>query len=198
MYQFFISILLMLFLSGCSEQEVDEQDVLNSQVIMLKSLCDNKTPCFDDIDRLAESCRQKYPIDNENHQRFETDQIINIGEFGACIIMQMDQQYQTRFNEFFPVKETGVEITRPSRNINAKGLLVRLMKGKVRITEKSKQNKDLQLNHLSDYIISQKLANRYSMVMMFVDEDAGTGDLVEAMDIFKNAGLEEIHISSKK
>ena len=94
------------------------------------------------------------------------------------------------------VTETGVEISRPSTSTNTNGLLVRLMQDGIRFTDKSKQsNADVPLKDLKDYIKNQKLAEKYSLVLLFVDEDADTGDMVKVMDIFKQAGIEKIHVA---
>ncbi len=53
----------------------------------------------------------------------------------------------------------------------------------------------MPLKDLKDYIKNQKLAEKYSLVLLFVDEDADTGDMVKVMDIFKQAGIEKIHVA---
>ena len=196
MYKILIQTLLMLLIIGCSEQEPSEQELLNIQASMLKGLCKNESTCLNKIDTLAESCQ----LDYANNKNFDTlnerDQIRTIGEFHICIIKQMDQGFQDRFDQAMPVTETGVEISRPSLKTTSKGLLVRIMQENIRITEKSKQNKDIPLKDLKNFIENQKLAERYSLVLLFVDKNSNTGDLVEVMDIFKNAGIEQIHVSA--
>ena len=94
------------------------------------------------------------------------------------------------------VNETAVEVSHPSTSTNTNGLLVRLMQDGIRFTDKSKQrNTDVPLKDLKDYIKNQKLAEKHSLVLLFVDKEADTGDMVEVMDIFKNAGIKDIHIA---
>lgn len=198
MYKVLTPTLMMLFLFGCNERAASEQSMLNNQAAMLKSLCKNESACSDKIDTLSKSCHQSHAYHRDFDAFSEMDQFKAMGDFGACIVIQMDRDFKNRFDQAMPVSETEVEMTRPSHNTNSKGLLVRIMQDSIRITEKSKQNKDLQLKNLKNFIENQKLAERYSWVLLFVDEDADTGDMVEVMDVFNNAGIEQIHISARK
>lgn len=189
-------MLLILFLFGCSEQDVTAEGMISTQKAMLKALCEDERSCHQDIDHLGKSC-QKNIIDGVVFEELnDMQQMQTIGEFGACIVRQMDQGFQKRFDEAIPVTETGVETTRPSSSTNNNGLLVRLMKDGIRFTDKSSQrNSDVPIKDLRDYIQNEKLAEKNSLVLLIVDKDADTGDMVEVMSAFRQAGIEKIHVA---
>jgi|GEM_PF-6794686 len=191
-----LSTLFFLSLFGCSEHDITAESMMSTHKAMLKALCENDKDCHQKIDRLAESCK-KSKIENSDFERLnDMEQMQTIGEFGVCIIRQMDKGFQNRFDQAIPVKETDVQISRPSTSINSNGLLVRVMKDGIRLTDKSThRNTDMPLKNLKNYINSQKLAEKYSLVLLIVDKDADTGDMVEATDIFKSAGIEKIQIA---
>ncbi len=199
MVKLIFSSLLFLLIAGCSEQEATEQNMINIQAAMLKGLCENESTCFNKIDTSAESCRQK-TYDLKNFDKLsEMDQMITGGEFVACIIRKMDQSFQDRFDIAMPVTETGVEISRPTKNTNSEiGLLVFVKPNGISIADKSQQVEVIPFNNIKAVIKSRNLDKKYSTVIFIVEKEVNTKDFDKVIEIFKNAGIEKIPTSAKK
>lgn len=196
-----LTITIFLLLTSCGEQDYSENEFLNYQVKMLKTFCENRQPCINDVEHFAVDCHKQHTTDSSFDALSFEEKAMAGGMFQSCIIMQMDKRFQDRFNQAFPVVETNVKTASSSGDFNVSYdfqndpgyLQIHEVNGRFMIKGKS-----LQANEIKAFIEDNQLTDSFHSVALIVSGDLEVGLLIEAQDQIKAAGFKDVSIARKE
>lgn len=196
-----LTITIFLLMTSCGEQDYTENELLNNQVKALKTFCEKRQPCINDVEHFAVDCQKEHAGDLNMKTMSDEEQFMSVGFFGACIIEQMDERFQARFNKAFPVVTTNVKTSSSSGDFNVSYafqndpgyLQIHEVKGRFMV-----EGKSLQANEIMAFIEDNQLTDSFHSVALIVSGDLEVGLLIEAQDQIKAAGFKNVSIARKE
>jgi len=193
--------ILLILVSCGGEQKFTENEFLSTQVKMLQTFCENRQPCINDIEYFAVDCQKQHANRSDFDALSFEEKAMAGGMFQACIIMQMDEHFQARYNQAFPVVETNIKTSSSSGGFNVSYafendpgyLQIHEVKGRFMV-----QGKSLQANEIKAFIKDNQLTDSFHSAALIVSDDLDMGLFMDAKRQIEKSGFQKVSIARKE
>ncbi len=202
-------LIIILNLSACSQQEFTDDELLVTSVNFLKSMCESRQVCIDQIDLAAVDCKSQEASEFFSSTADIDPQIKSGAEFQFCITQQMDDTFMAKFNQVFPVTEVdgkSSSSSHPAQDFlntsnnqsygflnDSKVLQIKESGGQFEIL-----NQSLHANKIKAFILKNDLTSQYDSVVLIVNDDLPVNTLLQAKNEVEKAGFKKASLARKE